>query len=239
MEWYEKFDFDEDPFSTDPRENHDKLVGMEEIIEEIFYRINSGSMLVVEGPEGSGKTTLLMVAARKFGGKKKVVYIDCSVLNKKLNITRVLQNRYGFFGRLFNKKPKNMILLMDNVHELSKLNTERLKYYFDQNYIKSIIFTTEKYSKVKFSDSLKDRIGKRVIKIPKLSEYDAVEIIRKRINDDNNELFNENIIKKIFKISKYSPKDLLKNCARVAQVAANKERNRVQMIDLKVFGKKK
>ena len=239
MEWYEKFDFDENPFSTDPRENHDKLVDMEEIIEEIFYRINSGSMLVVEGFEGAGKTTLLMVAAKKFGGKKRVAYVDCKVLHKKLNITRVLQNRYGFFGRLLNKKPKNMIVLMDNIHELSKLNTERLKYYFDQNYIKSIIFTTEKYSKVKFSDSLRDRIGKRVVKIPKLSDYDAAEIIRKRVDDDSSELFNETIIEKIFKISKNSPKRLLENCARVAQVAANKDRNRVQMIDLKILGKRK
>ena len=239
MEWYEKFDFDENPFSTDPREHHDKLVDMEEITEEIFYRINSGSMLVVEGFGGSGKTTMLMVAARKFGGRKKVAYVDSKVLNKKLNITRVLQSRYGLWGRLFNKKPKNMIVLLDNVHELSKLNTERLKYYFDQNYIKSIIFTTEKYSKVKFSDSLKDRIGKRVIKIPKLSDYDASEIIRKRIDDDSSELFNDDIIKKIFKLSKNSPKRLLENCARVAQIAANKDRNRVQMIDLKVLGKRK
>jgi len=239
MEWYEKFDFDENPFSTDPREHHDKLVDMEEIIEEIFYRINSGSMLVIEGNEGSGKTTLLMVAAKRFGGRRKVAYIDCKILNKKLNITRVLRNRFGLWGRLFNKTPKNMIVLMDNIHELSKLNTERLKFYFDQNYIKSIIFTAEKYSKVKFSDSLKDRIGKRVVSIPKLSDYDASEIVRKRIDDDSSELFNDDIIKKIFKLSKSSPKRLLRNCARVAQVAANKDRNRVQMVDLKILGRKK
>ena len=85
---------------------------------------------------------------------------------------------------------------------------------------------------------MKDRIGKRIIKIPKLSNYDAYEIIRRRLDEDS-ELFNENIITKIFKISKNSPKKLLENCARVAQVAANKDRNRVQMIDLKVLGKKK
>ncbi len=37
-------------------------------------------MLVIEGLEGTGKTTLLMVAAKKFGGKKKVAYVDCKVL---------------------------------------------------------------------------------------------------------------------------------------------------------------
>ena len=133
MDWYETFDFDENPFSIDARENFDKLVDMEEHVEEMNYRINAGSMLVVEGPEGSGKTTLLMMAADKFGGRRKVVYVDCEILDKNLNITHVLQERFGIIGRLFNKKPKNMILLMDNVNYLSKKNTERIKYYFDQN----------------------------------------------------------------------------------------------------------
>ena len=87
MEWFEHFDFDEDPFSTDPRENHDALVKMEDLMEEVFYRINSGSILVDEGPDGHGKTTLLMAAARKFGGRKKVAYVDCRILDKKLNVT--------------------------------------------------------------------------------------------------------------------------------------------------------
>ena len=82
-----------------------------------------------------------------------------------------------------------MVVLMDNVHELSKENTERLKYYFDQNYIKSIIFTCDKYSKVKFSESLKDRIGQRVVETPKLASEDAVEVVRNRIGES--ELFND------------------------------------------------
>ena len=233
MEWYEKLDFDEDPFSTDPKENHDKLVNMEEGIEEMLYRIDSGSILVIEGGSGRGKTTLLMVATKKYGGHKNVAYVDCKILDKNLNITHVLQDRYGLFGRLFNKKPKNMILLLDNVQELSRRNTERLKYYFDQNYIKSIIFTTEKYSNAKFSESLKDRIGKRVIKIPEPEEYDATEIIRKRIGDS--ELFNDELIKKIFKMADNSPKRLLEYCSKVAQAAAKKGRKRVQQIDLKVI----
>ncbi len=233
MEWYEELDYDEDPFSTDPRENHNNLVDMDDVIEEMVYRINSGSMLVVEGASGSGKTTLLMIAARKFGGRRKVVYLDCKILDKKLNITHVLQDRYGIIGRLFNKKPKNMVVLMDNVHELSKENTERLKYYFDQNYIKSIIFTCDKYSKVKFSESLKDRIGQRVVETPKLASEDAVEVVRNRIGES--ELFNDKLIKKIFKMSKNSIKLMLENCAKSAQSAANKDRKRVQLADLKVI----
>jgi len=232
MEWYEELDFDENPFSVDPRENHNNLISMEELIDEIQYRIKSGSMLVIEGDKGTGKTSLLMVAARKFGGRKKVVYIDAEKLDKKLNITKVLQERYGILGRIFDKKPKDMIVLMDNVHVLSNKNTERLKYYFDQNYIRSIIFTTEKYSKAKFSDSLRDRIGKRVMKIPVLEDYEVYEMIKKRIGESD--LFNETVINKVYELSP-NPKDLLTNCEKLSKNAVEKKRKRVQMVDIKIL----
>jgi type II secretory pathway predicted ATPase ExeA len=231
MDWYEELEFEEDPFSIDPRENHENLVEMQEVIDEIKYRISASSMLVIEGQLGTGKTTSLMVAANKFGGKKNVVYLDCQILEKNLNITHVLQDRFGVVGRMLNKKPHDMIVLMDNVHELSKQNTERLKYYFDQNYIKSIIFTTKSYRSAKFSQSLRDRIGNRVIKLPKLSDDDAVEVIRNRIGDI--ELFNDKLIKKIYKMSKGSIKQLLENCKQASINAVNKERRRVQLVDLK------
>jgi Cdc6-like AAA superfamily ATPase len=237
MEWYEELDFEENPFSADPRENHDKLVMMDDITQEMLYRVTSGSMLVIEGSQGSGRTTLLMIAAKKFGGQKKVAYVDCRVLDQKLNITKLLQNRYGVMGKLLNKKPRDMVVLMDNVETLSKSNTERLKYYFDQNYIRSIVFTTENYKKAKFSDSLRDRIGERMVKIPSLNEDDAIEIVRNRIG--NNEIFNEELIKKIFKLSNNSPKQLLENCGKVADSAVRKSRKRAQMADLNVLKSEK
>ncbi|MEM2131616.1 MAG: AAA family ATPase, partial [Candidatus Woesearchaeota archaeon] len=186
------------------------------------------------GSKGNGKTTLLMVAAKKFGGKKNVAYVDCKILDKNLNITNILQERYGLFGKILNKTPKEMILLLDNVHELSKKNTERIKYYFDQNNIKSIIFTTEKYSKAKFSESLKDRIGKRVLKIPLMDEFDAIEIVKKRIGEKS-DFFNDDLIKKIFNLSENSVKLFLENCSKIAESAVKKGRKRAQLVDLKVL----
>jgi predicted AAA+ superfamily ATPase len=230
MEWYENLGFSNNPFSIDPRKNHDKLVNMDDAVEEMYYRIDSGSMLVIEALPGCGKTSLLMMAAKKFGGRKNVVYVDCIALEKKLNITHVLQEKYGVLGRILEKTPKNMILLLDNVEELSKQNTERLKYYFDQNYIKSIIFTTNSYKRSKFSDSLRDRIGKRLIKLKQLSPEEAVEAVRKRIGDS--EVLNDTLIKKIFKTSGHSVKFLLENCEAVSQSAVKKNRKRVQLADL-------
>ena len=138
--------------------------------------------------------------------------------------------RYSFIGRFLNKKPKKMILLLDNVNELTKQNNERIKFYFDQNYIQSVIFTCTSYSKVKFSDSIRDRIGKRVIKINPLSPDNAVRLIRERIGDI--ELFNDKLIKDIYKTSGNNQKKMLENCELAAINAVNKNRNRVQKIDI-------
>ncbi|MBT4351856.1 ATP-binding protein [archaeon] len=230
MSWYEELDFDENPFSTNPKEFTDSLIELEEHTEELFYRINSANMLVIEGKKGYGKTSLLVKAIEKFGGRKKIIYVDCSQLDKELDIRDLLIKRYSFIGRFLNKKPKKMILLLDNVNELTKQNNERIKFYFDQNYIQSVIFTCTSYSKVKFSDSIRDRIGKRVIKINPLSPDNAVRLIRERIGDI--ELFNDKLIKDIYKTSGNNQKKMLENCELAAINAVNKNRNRVQKIDI-------
>ncbi|MBN2422818.1 AAA family ATPase [Candidatus Woesearchaeota archaeon] len=228
--YYEKLDFDEDPFTTNPKKFINKLVNMDSILEETYYRIDSGNMLVIEGFRGSGRTSLLMNAAKRYGGFGRVIYVDCEKVDKKLNITTLLLNRYSILGRLFRKKPKNMILLLDNVQNLSKINNDRIKYYYDQNYFKSVIFTCIKYSGVKFSKSLKDRIGTRVVKIDQIDESDAIDIIRNRIN--GSELLTDELIVEIFKKSKKNPKTMLENCRRVAEKIAENSRDRIKFIDI-------
>ena len=228
--WYEKLDFDENPFTTNPKKHTNSMVNVDDIRDEIYYRVNAGSLLVVTGKKGHGKTSLLMDAARRFGGKGNVAYVDCFKVDKRLNITEVLKGKYGFFGRLFNRMPKNMVLLLDNVQSLSKKNNDRIKYYFDQGQIKSIIFTSRFFSRAKFSDSLKDRIGNRVVTVPYLNDFEAVQLIRNRIG--NSPLLNDELIMKIFKISNNNPRILLENCDLLAEHAVEKKRDRVQYIDL-------
>jgi len=56
MEWYEEMDFDSNPF-----ERETKLVGFEDLLEEMLYAIVSGNMIFIEGETGSGKTLILTV----------------------------------------------------------------------------------------------------------------------------------------------------------------------------------
>jgi Cdc6-like AAA superfamily ATPase len=211
--WNDELGFDHNPFSVDKETN---LVGYDDIIDEILYNAESGNILFIESPEGYGKTTLLKLVINKHKGQGKVVYINCNRL-EDLNIENVIMKRYGFFKRLTSKTPKEMIVLIDNIDTLSKKNSERLKYFFDQNYIRSVVFAGTNYKSVYFTPSLKERIS-QVIKLPKLKNDDALEIIENRIG--NSTLFTDGILKQIFEVSEKNPKKFLQNCEKISKYAA-------------------
>lgn len=232
MVWYEEIGFDENPFITNPLERGDPMIGRDKHREELFYRIESGSMALVVGPEGSGKTMLLKQAIDRFKGRGKVIYIDGSRVGKRLNIETLLLRGNGLIkGSLLKIRPKGMILLMDNVSNLSLKNNKRLKFYFDQGYLKSIVFTTSDYASISFSDSIKDRIGRRIIKLREVSEEDAVSIAFSRLEGNN--IISKETIKEIWAVSGKSLKSLLLNCAKVCEYAISEGDDTVRRIHVK------
>ncbi len=215
MEWYEEMELDDNPFGRET-----KLVGFDDIVSEMNYAITSGSMMFIEGGKGSGKTKLLKEAIRRFGGYGKVIYVNGRELHTELNVERLLKDRYGVLGRLFNKKPIGMILLLDDVEHISKRNCERIKYYFDQNYLRSIVFASKSYADSGINESVKQRIWK-VISLRELTNYEAVQLVRNKLGND---MLNDRAIKEIYKLSNKNPKLFLENCEKVCKVAArNKE----------------
>lgn len=215
--WFNDLGFYENPFNDDP--SH-KLVSYESIIDDVMYNISAGNILFIEGKEGTGKTAILKKAIQKFRGFGKVAYIECEKV-KYLNMEEVLMGKYSFIERLFRKLPAEMIVLMDEVSALDKKNAERIKYYYDQNYIKAIIFTGESCSKANFSESLKDRI-KKVVKLGELKDYDAIDILNSRLK--SKKLIPDDIAKEIFSRVDMNPKRFLIACEELCkQIVESKE----------------
>lgn len=233
MDWYEELDFDENPVDTNPKKYADKLVGMEELLEDLFYRVAAGSMVFIEGKLGTGKSSLLWNMIKKYKGK--VIYFDCEQLDRELNIEKLMISKHGLTGRLFKKKPKNMILLLDNVNELSKRNSERVKYFFDQGYILTVVFAGESYQKANFSQSLKERIGSRILNTIELEPYQAVTLVRNRIG--NLDMISDELIEQLFKTSNKNPLKLLQNMDKVfAYAVENNEKTITSNLIKKVVG---
>lgn len=206
MDWYEELDYEENPF----KDNEDtELIGYEELVDEVLYRIASGSMVCVEGKSGAGKTAILKAVLNKFSGSGKVVYLNGQQLSNGLNIEEILNKKAGIIKRMFGKKPKNMILLFDEVQNLSRKNCERIKYYFDSSFIKSAVFTSSDFKQANFTDSLKDRISK-MIRLRELTEDEAIDIVQSRLGND--EIIPEEVIKEVFSRSNRNMKQFLKNC---------------------------
>ncbi|MBI2142401.1 ATP-binding protein [Candidatus Woesearchaeota archaeon] len=230
MAWHEKYDFGEDPFAPDER-----VYGLDKALDELVYRVESGSMAFVEGKEGTGKSAVLKQLIKRFGGKGKVIYFDCGQIERKVNIEKLMTGKYGLFGRIFGIKPGDMVLLLDNANFLSKKNCERIKNYFDNNYIRSVVFTGLSYSKAHFSKSLRDRIGGRIARLKQLSPEQAVQLVNGRA--PGIELLSSETIKKIYKLSGNNPKKLLENLGLACEKAVSEGADKVEEKHIKeVFG---
>ena len=207
-EWYEELDYDENPFNIESR-----TYGFDNLISEIDYAINAGNIVLVEGSEGTGKTKLLREVIRKYGGFRKVAYVDCKKLDDP-NIELLLKKRNGMLGMLLNLKPKNMIVLLDDIDKLSDKNCERIKYFFDQNYIRSAILSTRASSALRCSDGVRQRISK-VVKMKPLSDYEAVQLVKEKVGD----LLSDHLTKEVYALSNRNVKTFLRNCEKVSAVA--------------------
>jgi predicted AAA+ superfamily ATPase len=216
-DWYDRFGMDRNPFELDPFSCSYTFVNHKNLIENILYLVKSGSMCVLEGEEGSGKTMFLKQITDFFKGEGKVAYIDAKIV-KDMDIEEIILKRKktSFLG-IFAKKPKDMILLLDNVEHLSHKNCEKIKYYFDQGHVKSVIFATSDYKHLDISQSLKNRILHQVYAIPPLNKYDALRIVRDRFSDT---LFlaDQTIIELFFR-SNQNIKKTLQYCEKLCKYA--------------------
>ena len=214
MEWFEEAGFDENPFSADPVFSARSSVGLEKPLADMEYYIGSGSIVFVEGAEGSGKSVLLQKLAEKLGGR--AVKVDAAAAT--VDVRSVVSKKTSLFGRLFGKSPSNLVLLVDNAASLSPDSLELLKYYYDNNNFSAVVLAGTSLKSSGFSVSVLDRIGNRVVKIAPLAEEEALRMVRNRLG--GSELFSEDVVRKIYKMSGKNTKKFLQLCENAGKNAA-------------------
>jgi len=217
--WYRQLGFYNNPFSIKPAVYHDQIFGSDAAINEVIVKIREGGIIFVEGEYGAGKSMLLKKIIHAYGGKKEVVYYSCNITESNIDFEKLIQGRKGFWARLlFSGEDENLILLLDEAQDMSKEDTEEVMKKFEEKKFKTIILVSKDMKKMEFGEEMKKQIGKdNVIRMGKLSNEDAIKIIRKRIGETK--LLSDNMIKLILKKSDYNPRKMLKNCEEVCKYA--------------------
>ncbi len=214
--WYLKYGLSENPFSTTPDRFIDRIVGYDTVLREVFYRVEAGSIIFIKGEPGMGKTAVLYSIMRGFP-RENVIYLDCS--NLKSNIEGIIRQRAGLLRRLFNRMPSRAILLLDNVHNLSHRDNERIKNLFDLDVLKSVVFAGDGFTKASLSKSLKERISSVVLLEP-LSPSEAVMMVRSRA--PKLEMLTDGAIAALFERCSCNPRVFLRTCSSVCAYASSR-----------------
>jgi len=237
--WYKKLGYYENPFLINPLNETSKLIGLEQEVKDVLYYVRSGSMIFVEGKEGTGKTKFLKEIINNFKGR--IIYVNALKLKKNLNVEELLKNKNGVKGKLLNKKPKHMILVIDNVAELSQVNLERLKFFYDNSHLQSVIFSGNSLRGVGFPESMLNRIGRRIIKLKNLTKEDAVKLAFERLDEDSEDsdsLITKKQVEEIFEKSGKNPKQFLLNLHRVFEEMDFEEADKIEESHIKIIDDK-
>lgn len=214
-EWYKLKGLRKNPLHVEPEFN-EPLFGHDLLLSELFYRIDSGSIVFLEGD--IGKTSILLKIIEKYKGNGKVAYVNCEKVKDEPDIKVILANGKKHIGIKMKGLPKGMILLLDNIQHLSHLNSEKIKYYFDHGNLQSVIMAGESFADADIPESMKHRIGSRVFKIRNLTTDEQVDIVLERLGFP--EYFDE---RHIYKIAEKTSniKELLSECNSALFVMAN------------------
>ncbi len=229
--WFRELGFHSNPFSIKPAAFTDDVLGFDSIVDEISYGVLNGKVVLLDGDYGNGKSTILKKILNDFGGKKQVIYYSCNRKEGTLDVKALLNGRYGFFGELFDIKPKDMILLLDEAQELSSKDFERIYPYYQEGYLKSIVIVGKDIKKENVTGGMKSGVTEVII--GKLNEDLAVKIIRKRIGDLP--LLSDSVVRKIYQKTGDNVRVLLKTCEDVCKTAVESGRKKVTEEYLKTY----
>ena len=214
--WYKSFGYSKNPLKINPLKEKTSLIGRDKELQEALYYIASGSMVFIECESGNGRTKFLKHIINDF--ENKIIYVNARKLKKNLDVETYLKKKNSPLKKLFSKKIKNMILVIDNVEELSPINLERLKLFFDNNQLRSVVFTGNSLKKSILPQCIKHRIGNKIISLKPFTNDQVVDIVLEKLESSE----EESIISKDLIIFRYAKYKNLREFLIYADLAATK-----------------
>ncbi len=232
MMWYRKVGFYSNPFSIKPAAFHDEIIGQN--FRKIMDKVDDGGFVFVKGDYGTGKTSVLKRIINRYRGKGKLIYINLEFLDE-VKVKELLKKRAGFLQKITGALPRDTILLIDEAQFIKTNTSEDIYPFFDEGFIKSVVFVGTNLNKKSFSANVEKNLRGNIVSLKTLTIQDAVKLVRKRIGSV---LLSDKIIAEIFSHSK-NPRIFLENCEDVCKYAVDAYSNEADSEHVKaVLGKK-
>ncbi len=215
--WYKEFGFRNYPL--DPRSNPN-LIGVDKQEDELVNYILQGNMCLLCGFTGSGKTSML----RRIQKNPKLkgiqfVFISADGVDKQYQIDNAIKSSKSFVDMLLFRKPRKIVVLLDESHLANRILTESIKSKWNYVYpngdkmIQSVIVSQiDSQLGTNFSGSFIDRLGHRKVEMRRLEPEELIQVLRQRLHNGSKniaDMFDEDGIQFLAKSADGSVRALL------------------------------
>ncbi len=188
MAWFHELGFRKYPL--DPRSNPD-LIGVEDIEERLANYIEQGNMCLLSGFTGSGKTSMLeRLQKNPKLADLRFIFVSADGVKKNYIIDDAIKDARSFIDFMTFKKPRNLVILLDESHLANRILTESIKSRWNYTYpdgeqmIRSVVVSQiEPRLGTNFSGSFIDRLGRRVVQMRRLKLEELKEVLEKRLDN--------------------------------------------------------
>ncbi len=236
--WYEKIGYAYNPFIIKPGFFDDEVVGYDAQVDKLVDMLQNGEMAFLEGHFGLGKTSIIKYVINEFSGKNKVIYISRNRSDRAMNYSNLLKGASKGFKGFLKIKAKNAILIVDETAKINARDCEQIEEFHKSGHFKSVLFVDASYKDARLNKSTKKLIGKSVVILKPLTPKGALELVRSRL-DGNEELVSDEIVKAVYAKSDKNTRRFLENMEDVCRVAISAEKESVSKGDLVVLSGKK
>ncbi len=207
--WYKRYGWPKNPFEVKCSK---EVIGLEKEKQKLLDYVNSGDACIILGDSGVGKTSLMK-------------WLEKSLLRYKMNyINSEEMNEYYSLKKHVKKGwVRKSVLLLDEAHLCDEDIRKEIKLLWDANVVKSVVIAQMPSNLNEYSESLRKRIGPRVVKLGRLDLEKAKALIDFRTNGNNP--FDDKSLKLLVEEAEYNPRKLLENCELVCMELKSQELN--------------
>ena len=224
--WYKSYGFKANPLSVKPRVDLD-LVGLDETREGVYNSVRKGELCFLYSDVGFGKSTFLQQLVNTFKGKYRIITVSCNRKDKALPIDQMLVKANGLSGKVFRRKAKNILLVIDEAQELYDYDQKKLLEYYYFGFFRCIVFAG---TRMRFIPELREELERRTFELDVLNPRHALTLVRSRIGD---RLLSDEAILHLYTFDQ-NPRGFLKNCEDACR-HAHREGRTLSAEDIKLI----